>query len=797
MRRVNWIGDALYDLRFGARMLRRNPGFAITAILALALGIGANTAIFSATYGILLKQLPYPDASQLVEFRAEHSGADGVRLVYVSDPEIDEITKQCRALSQVGGYSPVLFTLAGGAEPESLTGAEVFGDFFAVYAVTPIIGRTIQPADSQPGHNLVAVLSYSLWQNNFGGDTGILGKQITLTALQTGAQIAFFDHSLTGKPYTVIGVMPPHSRFPAEGALWIPWARTVNATYTGMMGNSERGRRTVAGVARLRPGVNLSQANSQLHTIAAGLAVAYPETDKDWDLSAVSLRDSVAEGYSGGLLLLLGAVSFVLLLACVSVSSLLIARSWARQNEVAIRQTLGATRGRLVRQFLSESVLLSLIAGLLGFLFAYWGVHLLQIISPPDTPRMNDVTMNWLVLIYTMGISLLAGVSFGLAPALQLARTDLNPSLKESSSGNFGNIFSRRPHRLRSLLVVSEIALAFVLVTGSTLAVRSFEKLLHVDLGYRTDHILTMIVKLSSAGCPKFEVCTASLNSVIEKVAALPGVESVAISSGRPFSMIFTSPKFEVQGAPGSSESSDSFVASRIVTSEYFRTMGIPFVAGRSFADTDTKNSLLVAVVNEAMAHDRLGSNPIGKRFRSGWTRDKWIEVVGVVKNTRDMSASKAPQAAYYTPLSQTNILPDTTLLVRTAADPLYMASAVREQVRFRGQERSDNRLGNNGASDVPRSRRAAVPHTALDRVRRARPTSRPHRHLWNHLARHDPANARNRRPDRTRCTTARHPSSCPRRRNGHVRWWSRGWHRRSTGANARFAHNALRVDAN
>ena len=447
------------------------------------------------------------------------------------------------------------------------------------------------------------------------------------------------------------------------------------------MGNSERGRRTVAGVARLRPGVTLNQANSQLHTIAASLAAAYPDTDKDWELSAVSLRDSVAEGYSGGLFMLLGAVSFVLLLACVSVSSLLIARSWARQNEVAIRQTLGATRGRLIRQFLSESVLLSLIAGLLGFLFAYWGVHVLRIISPPNTPRMSDVTLNWLVLIYTMGLSLLVGISFGLTPALQLARAELNPSLKESSSGSLGNIFSRRQHRLRRLLVVSEIALAFVLVTGSTLAVRSFEKLLHVDLGYRTDHILTMVVKLSSAGCPKFDVCTASLNRVVEKTAALPGVENVAIASGRPFSMIFTSPTFEVQGAPSSSDSSESSVASRIVTPEYFHTMGIPFVAGRPIADTDTKNSLLVAVVNEAMAHDRLEGDPIGKRFRSGWSHDKWIEVVGVVKNTRDMSASKTPEQAYYTPLAQADFLPDTTVLVRTAADPISIATAVREQV--------------------------------------------------------------------------------------------------------------------
>src|ERR1700733_14470422 len=650
-RKVNWIYDLAQDLRFGARMLRKNRGFAVTAILALALGIGANTAIFSATYGILLKQLPYPDASQLIEFRAVPSGPDSFPTKYLSDPEIDEIGKECSAVALSSGYSPVLFTLTGIGEPESLSGMEVFGDFFSVFRVPPLLGRAIQPADSERGANQVVVLSHSLWQNHFGGDPAILGRQVTLTALQTGAAKALFDHALAGKPYTVVGVMPPFSKFPLEGEVWIPWARTANPTYTGMMGNSERGHHSVAGIARLRSGAPLNEANAQLHTVAANLAAAYPDTDKEWDLSAVSLRDSISEGYSAGLFLLLGAVSFVLLLACVSVSSLLIGRSWARQTETAIRQTLGATRGRLIRQFLSESVLLSVIAGTLGFLLAFWGVRLLRIIAPPGTPRPNDISLNWLVLGYTMGISFVVGILFGLTPALRLTSARLNPSLKESGAGNFGGIFSRRPHRARGLLVISEIALAFILVTGSTLAIRSFEKLLHVDLGYRTDHILTMTVKLSSASCPKMEVCTANLNRVIEKTRALPGVEAAAISSGRPFSIIFSSSAFEIEGAPQSSISSDDFVVSRIVTPEYFHAMGIPLMAGRSFSSADVKNSVRVAVVNEAMAYDRLSGNPIGKRFRSGWSRDNWIEVVGVVKNTRDMSASQRPRAAYYTPL--------------------------------------------------------------------------------------------------------------------------------------------------
>lgn len=680
-RKINWIHDFAQDLRFGARMLRKNPGFTAVAVLTLALGIGANTAIFSATYGILLKQLPYPDASRLIEFRAVPSGPDSLPTKYLSDPEIDEISLHCSALAQSGGYSPVLFTLTNIGEPENLSGMEVFGDFFSVFQVPPLLGRAIQPADSELGADQVVILSYSLWQNHFGGDSTILGKQIILTAVQTGAARMLLDHALIGKPYIVVGVMPPSSKFPLEGAVWIPWARTVNSTYTGMMGKSERGRHSVAGVARLRPGTTLNEANAQLHTIAAKMAAAYPDSDKGWDLSAVSLRDSISEGYSAGLLLLLGAVSFVLLLACVSMSSLLIARSWARQSETAIRQTLGATRGRLIRQFLSESVLLSVMAGSLGFLLAFSGVRLLRIIAPPGTPRLNDVGLNWLVLVYTMGISFVVGIVFGLAPALRLTGAGLNPSLKESGSGNVGNIFSRRPHRARGLLVISEIALAFLLVTGSALAIRSFEKLIHVDLGYRTDHILTMMVKLSSATCPKMEVCTTNLDRVIEKTRALPGVEAATISSGRPFSVIFSSSTFEIEGAAPSSVSADDFVVSRIVTPEYFRAMEIPLMAGRSFSSADVKNSVRVAVVNEAMAHDQFSGNPIGKRFRSGWSRVNWIEVVGVVKNTRDMSASERPRAGYYTPLTQAEIIPDVTLLVRTAADPMSIASAVREQV--------------------------------------------------------------------------------------------------------------------
>ena len=573
------------DIRYALRMLHKNPGFAAIAIFALALGIGANTAIFSAAYGILLKQLPYPGASRLIEFRADQSGPAPFRTKYLSDPEMDAITTQCDALEQTGGSSQVLVTLTGAGEPESLTGMQVFGDFFSVYEVPPILGRAIQPGDSQAGHNQVAVLSYDLWQTHFGGDAGAIGKQITLTALPA---VMFLDHSLQGKLYTVVGVMPPRSRFPLDGDVWIPWVRTVNATYTDMMGNSQRKLRYMSGVARLKPNAQLDQANSELHTIASRMAAAYPATDKDWDVSAVSLRDAVAENYSTGLLLLVGAVSFVLLLACVSVSSLLIARSWSRQTEVAIREALGATRWRLIRQLLSESVLLALIGGVFGFLLAFWGVHLLRVIAPPGTPRLNDVGLNWPVLAYTMGISLVAGILFGLAPALQLTKPELNMSLKEVGAGKFGTIFSRRPHRLRSLLVVSEIALAFVLVTGSTLAVRSFEKLIHVDLGYRVDHVLTMVVKLSSATCPKFDACGTALNEVLERTRALPGVESVAISSGRPFSLIFTTAGFEAEGESPSAGSADSGTIFEIVTPDYFRTLGIPFLAGRSLTGADT-----------------------------------------------------------------------------------------------------------------------------------------------------------------------------------------------------------------
>jgi len=675
-----WAHQTLIiDLRYGVRMLNKNPTFTVAALFTLALGIGVNTAIFSATYGVLLKPLPYLDPSRLVEVTASRTLPTSFHTKYVSTAEFEEISSQNGVFEQLADYSPASFTLTGSGEPESLVGMQVSGDFFSVYGVRPILGRPILPADTQPGHNEVAVLSYALWQQHFGGDPAIAGKVIRVV-VQPANWI--LNHALDAKPYTVVGVMPPHAHFPLTGDLWVPLVQGRNVQQTDMMGHSLRIVRSVAAVARLKSNVTLDQAKSQLHTIASRLAAEYPATDKGWDLGAVLLRDEVVGGYQAGFLLLLGAVTFVLLLACVSVSSLLIARGWARRTEIAVRESLGATRWRLVRQFLVESLVLALAGGTLSLILAFWSADLLRAIAPPETPRLDEVGLNWHVLVYTLAVSLFAGILCGLAPALHMTNRELSGSLKEGTSGTFASIFSRSPHRVRNFLVIAEIALAFLLVVGATLALRSFEKLVHVNLGYKPDHILTMYIKFSSSVCAKPEQCNVTIREVLERVRALPGVQSAAIAGTRPLGLAFTIGNLQIQGKPHSEARVRSTTEFGIVTPGYFRTMGVPLISGRTFTDSDNQKSISVAIVNDAMGQGDFSGNPVGKRFGFGGAdAPNWIEVVGEVGNARDMHLSRSPVPEFYLAFSQANLVPKTCLLVRTAFDPMSIASAVRHQI--------------------------------------------------------------------------------------------------------------------
>jgi predicted permease len=667
-----------HDIRFGARLLRKNLGFSAVAIATLALGIGVNAAIFSTVYAVVMKQLPYPRSSQLIELRAGRQKPVPFRGKFLSDPAMDDVSDQLKSVSQIARYMQVAVVLIDQQTPESLTGMIVSGGFFSTYDVRPLVGRPVLPADTTPGNEHVVVLSYDLWKRSFSGDQGVIGRQIELVVQPA---YSFGSHALKGKPYTVIGIMPPNQQFPVRSDLWIPF---IQGAFAVVMGGSPRASRGVSAVARVKDGVALDQVNTELHTIASRLASEYPATDGGWDLSALLLRDAISENYKIALRVLWGAVTFVLLLACGSVSSMVVAKNRTRKQEVAIRKTLGASRGRIIQQFLAESILLGLVGGGFGLLVAIWSMHLLKTYAPVGTPRLDEITMNGFVLSYTFLVSVIVSVLFGLTPALKLTRTELGSALKEKKADTrSGTSTLHGLIRLRGVLIGFQLALVFPLVVGSVLAVRSFDRLAHVDLGFRRDHILTMYVKLSTLSCGNVDSCSIAVNDLVRRLRSLPGVDNAAISATRPLGLPFSVPGVRVEGDPDPSHANPVQPLYQIITPGYFLTMGIPLRMGRTFSDDDIKDSTAVAIVNETMARQVFKGDPIGKRFSMGQAAtSNWLLVVGEVNDARELNPSRIPVPAFYVPTTQARAIPRTSILVRTMVNPQSVLSAVEQQIR-------------------------------------------------------------------------------------------------------------------
>jgi putative ABC transport system permease protein len=662
-RRGFWVESLWQDVRYALRILRKSPGFTTVAVLTLALGIGANAAIFSVVNGILLEPLVYTDSSRLVTTNL------------VSFPEIREIQGQCTAFERITVFQGAGGLILGGTVPVHRQSAKVSADFFAMLGVEPLLGRPILPEDTQPGRERVAVLSFRLWMDSFGGDPGITGRSILMD----------------DKPYTVIGVMPRDFdlgvnwlREETEGA-WIPMLPPSDSEA------ASPGRWNQV-VARLRKGVTLQEANAQLQTLSARLTAENPKTKRpsqQGELAVSGVKDRMVLRVRAGLLILLGAVGIVLLMACANVSALLVARAWTRQSEVAIRRALGATRLRIVQQLLSESVLLALAGGALGLCFSAWGIRALRAIAPPYTPRVDRLRLDGNVLLFTLGISLLAAILFGLAPALQVSSRRMGGALKEGLSGAFASLASRKPHWLRSALVVVELALAVVLVVGGALMARSFSNLMHLDTGVRTDHVLTMRVNFSNSVCndQDREACPLAVNEVFNRIRSLAGVQRAAISvmgllqGGG----IGNGDGLHVEGQPGD-PNLGWFHICRAVTPDFFGTVGIRRLQGRDFAATDlNENAIAVAVVSESFARTYIPGNPLGRRFSidddKKTKKHKWIEIVGVVTDTRDRAVKEYLNApVYYTPID-----PGTPnqgeFIIRTSTNPLPMAGAVEKVV--------------------------------------------------------------------------------------------------------------------
>ena len=648
------MGNLWQDVRYGVRVLWKSPGFTVVALCALALGIGANTAIFSAVNAVLLRPLAFPESERLVWLEGENQ-AQGITASNMSVPDFADWQTQNQVFEQMAGFITGGSLLVTGEEAERVRGTSVTADFFPLLRTNAARGRALQAGDQEKGHDDVTVLSYALWQRRFGADPNVVGRQVMIGNTST----------------TVVGVMPQGFDFPQQTEMWFPLALNPAA--------ERRDNRYMNVVARLKPGVPLAQAQTQMDTISQRLAGEYHETNNGWRVRLTNLHEFMVGAVRPSLLILLGAVAFVLLIACANVANLLLARATARQKEIAVRTALGASRLRIVRQLLTESVLLSLGGGAGGVLLSVWLTDLFIAVSPPNAPRFDEIRPDARVFLFALALAVLTGVVFGLAPALQASRPDLNESLKEG--GRSGAEGGRR-NRVRSLLMVAEIALSFMLLAGAGLLIKSFMRLRDVSPGFNANGVLAMRLSLPSAKYPKGQPRVDMYRQVFERVRALPGVES----AGAVLSLPLGGDTFNVgrsfirEGRPMTPEESAN-ASYLVATPDYFRTLAIPLVAGRAFTEQDTEQSPMVVIVNETMARKYWpGESPVGKRITI-WRDEKFArEVVGVVGDTR-AALDTPPGAQMYVPFAQDAGWGSMTMVVRTTVEPSSLAGAVRGEI--------------------------------------------------------------------------------------------------------------------
>ncbi len=649
------------DVRYGMRMLAKNPGFTLAAIVALALGIGANTAIFSVVNAVLLRPLPYSDPERLTVLL--HEGSNPVAPANYLDWR-----KLSQSFQEMGAAEFWTPNLTGSDRPEHTWALRLTTSMFPVLGVQPMLGRTFTPDEEITGHDRVVVLSYRIWQRRFAGDGSIVGKNI----------------DLDGEPFTVIGVMPASFRFSpfwaTKAEIWVPLALDQKTTSRG--GNSLR----VFG--RLKDGVSLEQARAEIATITAQLDRQYPGTNRH--VEVIPLKEKVVGNVRPALLVMLGAVGFVLLIACANVAHMLLARAAARKKEIAVRIALGAKRSRLIRQFLTESVLLSSTAGVCGLLLGRWGIHSLIALNPARLPHMEGITLDGRVLAFTLGVSVVTGIIFGLAPAIQGSALNLSDSLKENERGSTEGI---RRNRLRSLLIASEFALALVLLVGAGLMVRSFVALTAMDPGFNAGNLLTMTV--SVAGTPEADPDRRAsfFEDVQRNVRALPGVEMVSMTNHIPLAGDLWGYPFFIQGQPLPRPGESPGAIYRVVMPGYFKTMQVPFLRGRDVSDHDTLNEPHVVVVNQALVDKYFpNQDAIGKQISlndPGSADPMWITIVGVVKNLKQEDWADPAYPEMFLPYQQTKSylteelsrVTYLTLVVRTNGDPNGMAASIRNSI--------------------------------------------------------------------------------------------------------------------
>ncbi len=650
------MNNLLQDLKYAVRTLLKSPGFTLLAVLTLALGIGANSAIFTVVNAVILRPLPFAQPRQLVNVTMSDAKEKNQPVPF-SALDFADFRSQAASYSNLAAISPQwLLALTGIGEPETIRGYYISANFLSMLGVQPAVGRGFIDSDDTRGSVPTVLLSHALWQQRFGGEAGVLGKSVMLG----------------GSPYTVIGVMPASFRWTDDAQVWLPLA---NNPFT----QRPRGVRLFQVVGRLRDGVTLEQAGSEAATIAARLAQQYPDSNKTLGAAIGPLAERFRGEITTLLLVLLGAVAFVLLIACANVANLLLARAAGRAREMAIRAALGAGRARLVRQLLTESVLMSVFAAAAGLLLASWGVDLLLNLSPTPLPRQPEIAVDVAVLMFTMLLAILTGLLFGLAPAWQVSRTALVDALKEGGRGA-----SAAGHgRLRSALVVAEVALSMVVVIGAGLLIKSLVRLSGVDPGFNTSSVVSMGLALAPTKYPDHNARVAFMQRLYERIEGLPGVEAAGDITRVPLGGANNpTTSLEIEGTPlppGERPEIDFRRASR----NYFRAMSIPLAEGREFAQTDDADAPAVAIINGAAARKFYpGQSAVGKRIRTGpGPTQAWTTIVGVVGDIRHVGLNVEPRPEMYIhTLQATPNFPG--VMVRTAADPATLAGALRHVVR-------------------------------------------------------------------------------------------------------------------
>jgi len=653
------------DLRYGARMLTKNPAFTSVAVITLALGIGANSALFSVVNAILLRPFPYGEPERLVVVW-ETQLSRGLPAMFASPPNYRDWRAQQAVFEEMAAFNPRSFFLTQNTEQTRVQGAQVSATLFPLLQVKPILGRTFSPDEEKSGAARVALLGYGLWARGFGGDRNVIGMSVIINE----------------QPHTVVGVMPPEFNFPPpidlEGTslpqrneLWVPFNLGQNA--------EQRGAHFMTVIARLKPGVAIEHANEEMNTIAGRLEQQYPASNTGWKIMLVPLNRQVLGKVDTALFALLAAVGFVLLIACVNVANMLLARSAGRAKEMAIRSALGAGQWRLIRLSLTESMLLGLLGGMAGLLLAYWGVKLIVGVAPQNIPRLEEAAVDSAVAGFTLAISLLTGALAGIIPALRGFTTKLYQTLKE---GGRTSAEAGAAVWLRDGLVIAEVALALALLAGAGLFARSFLRLRGVSKGFQAENVLTMRVRLPQSKYQQPDQRSAAFTELERRLKTLPGVESVAFTSDIPIGSDWQGTGFTVEGETPPPPGQERQINWTTITPGYLRTMGISLLRGRDFTEQDGPDAPKVVLVNETLARRYFpNADAIGKRIIAGFSTQFAREIIGVVKDIKHSDLQSAPTAQVFAPFHQTSFSSTLSLLIRGHAPPASVFNAARERI--------------------------------------------------------------------------------------------------------------------